>query len=376
MLDKATKNPLTKSGNKTFNLIKDYFVNSDEKALAWLLLIGTIISITGLVALMTALSWWSAGFWAILTTKAWGAFLVSMGQFSLLVSAYVGVYVIKDYLLGKLSILWRNWLTNKLIDELFHSENNYLDLKRFSNEIDNIAQRIQEDSKSFVELTLNLGSTLLQAVLGLAAFASTLWVVGGPLSLSLLGLNIVIPGYLFWVALITAIVATGITHFIGKSLAETNKNAERAEADFRQSLAELNDDAENIAEEHAEHYYKTAIQNKINDINNTALQKLNTQTKLVGFQNFYMQMAQVLPTVLAAPLYFAGLIEIGQLMQISMAFTQVNMSLSWFVGAYEGLSSYKTSIRRLAELEQSFESEGIALANAKTIITHVTHGQF
>lgn len=356
------------SWRKTFDLIKDYFVNSDEKLAAWLLLLGSVFCVIGLVALMAALSWWSAGFWAVLTAKALIPFLISIGQFALIVGAYVGVYVLKDYLLGTLSILWRNWLTHKIINELFDSENNYLDLKRFSSEIDNIAQRIQEDIKSIVDLTLSLSTDFLKSVLSLGAFVGTLWVVGGPLSFAILGLNIFIPGYLVWVALIVAILATVITHSIGKSLAETNKNVERAEADFRQALAELNDEAENIAQEHAENYYKTSVKNKIQDINNTANQKLATQTKLMTFQNFYMQIADILPTILAAPLYFAGLIEVGQLMQIGMSFGQVSSSLSWFADSYENLASYKTSIERITELKKTFEKEGIVLANAKSIV--------
>ena len=50
--------------------------------------------------------------------------------------------------MGNLSIRWRNWLTNNILNKLFDGENNFLDLKRFSNEIDNISQRIQEDIKS------------------------------------------------------------------------------------------------------------------------------------------------------------------------------------------------------------------------------------
>ncbi len=351
---------------KSFALIKDYFVNSDEKLVAWLLLIGTALCVISLVALMAVFAWWSAGFWAILTAKALTPFLISMGEFALIVSAYVGVHALQNFLIGKLSILWRNWLTNKIINNLFNGENNYLDLKRFSAEIDNISQRIQEDVKSFVNLTLTLGTDFLKSALSLGTFVGTLWVVGGSLAIAVLGLNIVIPGYLVWTALIIALTATTITHFIAKSLAEKNQRGERAEANLRQDLELLNNDAENIAEEHAENYYKKALKDKIQNINENAHQQLNTKSKLVAFQNFYMQISGILPELLSAPLYFAGLIEIGQLMQISIAFGQVNSSLSWFVQTYEGFAIYKTSIERIAELQQAFEAKGLN-ANPKSI---------
>jgi putative ATP-binding cassette transporter len=336
---------------KILGLMSDYFLNSDEKLRAWLLLIGGVICVIVLVGLMAAFSWWTAGFWAVLAGKALMPFLMSLGQFSLILAGYVGVQVIKNHIIGKLTILWRNWLTKKIINELFGSENNYLELKRRHPEIDNIAQRIQEDTNAFVNSTLTLGLDLLKSVLTLGTFAGSLWIMGGPLAFALLGLNIVIPGYLVWVALIIAVVATLVTHYIGKSLTKTNQKAEQAEADLRQDIAQLNDDAETIAEEHAEKYYQTAIDSRINDIKATSNKKLNTKTQLVAFQNFYFELSSILPTILAAPLYFSGLIEVGELMQVSMSFTQVNLALSWFVDAYDNLSTYKANIARLTELQ-------------------------
>lgn len=351
---------------KKFSFVKDYFVNSDEKLIAWTLLIGSALCVIGFVAILAGFAWWSAGFWAVLTAKTLAPFLTSMINFTFLIGSFVSVNVIKNYLVGKLSIRWRNWLTHKIINKLFDSENNYLDLKRFSNEIDNFSQRIQEDIKKFVDLSLTLGLDFLRSILSFATFASTLWIVGGPLTVAVLGLNLIIPGYLLWAALIFSVIATITTHLIGKSLAEKNKKGERIEADLRQDLETLNSDAENIAEEHAENYYRNILKTKISDLNENAHHKLNTKSKLVAFQNFYLQFAGVFPLLLSAPVYFSGLIDIGQLMQISMAFSQVNSSLSWFVEAYEQITRYKTSIERILELEDIFNQEGL-LTNTKSI---------
>ncbi len=48
----------------------------------------------------------------------------------------------------------------------------------------------------------------------------TLWVIGGALKFTLLGLNIAIPGFLVWVALACSIVATCITQLIGQYLSK------------------------------------------------------------------------------------------------------------------------------------------------------------
>lgn len=368
MLENNKQKTLQKTPfKKKMDLIKAYFIHSDEKLVAWLLLIGITFSVIALVALTATFAWWAAGFWAALAAKATASFWVSMGQFVFILVGYVGTQVLKNYLVGQLSIRWRHWLTHKTLDKIFHGENNYLDLKRHPSEIDNISQRVQDNVKTFVELTLVLGFDFLKSTLALGVFIGTLWVVGGPLAFVLLGVHVVIPGYLVWVALAIAVVATVITHFIGKSLAETNKKKERAEANLRQDLEALSHDAENIAQEHGENYYKQSIVSKVEEIKNHATQKLNTQSKLIAFQNFYMQISYVLPDLLAAPLYFSGLIELGQLMQIGMSFGEVSAALSWFVNAYEDLSNYKTSIDRVLELEDALTDKGLA-SNAKSIV--------
>lgn len=360
-----TRIPGVKSPKTAFNLITGYFFRSDQKLVAWLLLIGAVICVIGLVALMAGFAWWSAGFWAVLSAKALVPFLYSMGQFSLLIAGYAGTYVLRNFFIGKLSILWRNWQTKQIMEELY-DETNFLELKRTSPEIDNVGQRIQEDVKAFIDLTLNLGTDFLNSTLTLVTFIGSLWVIGGPLAFIAFGLNIVIPGYLVWVALLVAITATVITHFIGKSLPAANKNLERAEADFRQELTQFNENAENIAEEHAENYYKTTLENRIQTIKETANKKLDTQTKLTAFQNFYSQLGEILPNILAAPLYFSGLIEISQLMQIGMSFGQVSMALNWFANSYENLSMCKASIQRIIELQTDLEKEA-SMTNPKLI---------
>lgn len=352
---------------KIFHLAKDFYVNSDSKIKVWLFLIGITLCVIALVALMAGFAWWSAAFWGVMTAKALTPFLYAMGQFALLIGAYVGVQVLKNYLVGKLAILWRVWLTKKIFSKLFYGDNDYLDIKRFSSEIDNIPQRIQEDIKSFVNLTLSLAFDLLKVVLTLGTFVGTLWVVGGPLAFVLLGLNIVIPGYLVWVALIVAVVATVLTHVIAKSLAETNTKGEAAEAELRQTLEILNTEAETIAQDDAGKYYEKKLENKIQEISDNSTQKLKIQSKLVAFQNFYMQISSILPTLVAAPLYFTGHIELAQLMQIGFSFGQVSSSLSWFVESYESLATYKTNIERVVEMQQAFEAGGLA-SNPKSIV--------
>lgn len=356
-----------KSWQKIVNLLKGYFVNSDQKLLAWLLLIGTILCVVGLVALTLAFTWWSTAFWAALAAKALVPFLINVGYFVLLVGAIVGLHTLKNYLITTLSNRWRSWLTNKIIKKLFQDESNFLNLKRHHPEIKNVSQRIQEDVKQLVELTLNMGADLLKSALSLVTFVGSLWVVGGALTVVLFGLNIVIPGYLVWVALIIAITASAASYFLGDSLAEVNKNTEDTEADLRRQLEVLNDNAENIAEEHSERYHHNALVDKVSSINGNADKKLNVQSRLNAFKQFYLQSSSILPIILSAPLYFTGLIELAQLSQIAVSFMEVSFALSWLVDNYENLSKYEANMERVAELENALEKDGL-VGNRKAIV--------
>lgn len=339
---------------RAFSLLKDYFVNSDEKWIAWLLLAGIIMSILAFVGILVVLSWWTAGFWTAIATHTWLPVLISLGKFAVLLAGIVFADVLKNYQTGVLSILWRNWLTQKFKKRLLDNDN-YLKLTRTATEIDNIAQRIQNDIGVVVNTTLSLASDFFRSILTFGTFVGTLWVIGGALSFVLLGLNIVIPGYLVWVALIAAVAATIITYYVGKSLEKTAVNLESAEADLRQNITVLNEDAENIATAKAKDYYDQKMDIAIDKVSLLSDDELNTETQVTAFQSSYMQISSILPILASIPLYFTGLIQLTDIMQISFAFMEVNESLSWFSNNYQLTSKYKSSVVRVLQLQDALD---------------------
>jgi putative ATP-binding cassette transporter len=61
----------------------------------------------------------------------------------------------------------------------------------------------------------------------------------------------------------------------------------------------------------------------------------------------------VFPFLVAAPRFFSGAIQLGQLMQISSAFGRVQDSLSWFVDNYSSLAAWRATADRLTSFEDS-----------------------
>lgn len=346
------------SKKEIFLFLIDYFIHSDEKLIAWLLLFGIIISVIAFVALLAVLSWWSIGFWAAITAYAWVPFLISVGQFFLIAAGLVVTHVLTNYHIGVLSNLWRNWLTERVLHKMFHGKTNYLELKRLYPEIDNIGQRIQEGIKFIVDATLNLGTDLLRSLLSLGTFIGTLWVVGGTLSIVLAGFSIVIPGYLVWAALLTALVITAATHYAGKSLAKKTQKLESLEANFRQEITVLTTNAESIELEDSASFYKDNIKKELQDISVVTQKKLNIQSRVSAIQMLNAFLPHVLPYLLAAPLFFfGGPLSLIQFQQVGMASHQVSQALSWIVNNYELFSKYTSDMQRILGLVDALKKE-------------------
>ncbi len=354
---------------KIMTLMKDYFLKSNERYKAWMLLIGAALSTVALVALMFALSWWTAGFWAALSAKNLGLFIASMQTFAYIVGCYIGVSVLKNYLVDVLSMNWRNWLTTTLMNR-YLANKNYLALMRHANQLDNPAQRIQEDVRSFVDTTLSLGLELMSSTLTLMVFIGILWVVGGSLSFVLLGASITIPGYLVWCALIFSGVASVITHYIGKRLTKLTHQQQGLEADFRKGIEYVNAEAENISQERGEKYHKQSLFQQFQEICKNTYQKILVKTNLVAFKGFYQQLSSIFPYFIAAPLFFRGFSTLGQLMQIAFSFQQVQTSSDWFINSYEVLATYKADVGRIMELDHALEQDALT-STKKDIQTKV-----
>lgn len=369
------ENPIIPSKYQSFKkalvMAKDYFINSDDRLAAWLFFGGALLAVIALVALTSAFSWWTVGFWAALTAKNLTLFMTSMKTFALLITAYVAVNALKNYFMESLGIRWRYWLTTKLINKYIpdeHSDNNnYLDLARSSKELDTPEQRIQQDVITFVDSAIKLSFSFLKSTLSLVTFVGTLWVVGGALSLVVFGASITIPGYLVWSSLAIALLASAIAQKIGGSLTTYNQNAKQLDAGLRKNIEVISHNAESIAQEHGASYYKKLLLGKLNDIYINARNRLFTKTQLVAFQSFYRQISSIIPYLIASPLYFSGAIELGQLMQVGFSFGEVNHSLSWFVNSYETQAVFEASASRIIELERAFEADGLVASTNKGI---------
>mgnify|MGYP002237533557 CR=1 FL=1 len=83
-------------------------------------------------------------------------------HFGWLAVIYIILAVYAFYLQQVLVLNWRRWLTNRYIDEWLKNKT-YYRLQMFGSDTDNPDQRISEDVRLFVEMTLKFSIGVLKA---------------------------------------------------------------------------------------------------------------------------------------------------------------------------------------------------------------------
>ena len=250
------------------------------------------------------------------------------------------------FLPAVLIINWRRWLTNRYIDEWLEHKT-YYRLQMFGTATDNPDQRISEDVRLFVEYTLRFGIGILKAFTTFASFVVILYNLSGPLQFKLAGMDIHIPGYLVWTALLYSIIGTWLTYKVGNRLVGLNFVQQKYEADFRFAMMRMRENAESVAFYSGEGHEGSVFKKRFTLLLDNFWNIIKKQKQLTWLNSWYSQIAIIFPLVVAMPRYLAKEITLGGLMQISSAFGRVQESLSYFVDMYSSIAEWQAVVERL-----------------------------
>ena len=348
---------------RVWALSQPYFA-SDQKWKARALL-GAIIALNlGMVYMAVLFNDWNKLFYDALQDKNAAVFWAQLGRFTYLAFAFIVIAVYKFYLTQLLEMRWRAWMTGHYLERWLSNHAFYrLELARFTGKPntngdnpDNPDQRIQEDINQFTGLTIGLSMGLLNSVVTLLSFVGILWGLSGGFAFTLGGSDYNIPGFMVWMAVLYCLAGSVITHYIGRPQIALNFQQQRVEADFRHHLVRVREYCESIALDRGEKVERQQLDTRFGKVLGNYLQLINAQKRLIWFTSFFGQAAVVFPFVVAAPRFFSGAIQLGELMQISSAFGQVQGALSWFVDSYSSLASWRATTDRLTSFEESFQA--------------------
>jgi putative ATP-binding cassette transporter len=357
--------------HEAFVLTRPYFV-SDERWRAWTLLVSIVaLNLVGVYLNVVYTYWYKVAYDALQEKNA-GNFWTSIFAyrfvqgfpyfipgFAEIAVCTIVAAVYAFYLNQLLEIRWRRWLTTAFIAKWFDRHAYYrlsLEATGKDTSVDNPDQRIADDIPDFVSGTLSLAMSLLSNVVTLLSFIGVLWFVAPPLHLG----TLIIPGYLVWAALLYSVIGTAVVHLIGRRLIPLSVTQQRVGADFRFNLVRVRENTEQIALQRGEVSERNGLMTRFQAIYANWRQIMNRTKALNFFTNGFAQIAIVFPFLVAAPNFFAGVLSLGVLMQISQVFSNVQGSLSWIVSAYPDLVGWRATVKRLHEFDTAISNAGHA----------------
>ena len=331
-----------------------YFKSEDKWAGCSLLAAVIAIELAS-VGLDVLFNQWRNRFYNSLQEKDWDGFTHNVIFFTVLAAISVATSVYQLYLNQWLQIRWRNWMTTRYLGDWLEGANHYR-MQLRGDAADNPDQRIADDTKLFVDRTLDIGLTLLNSIVTFVSFVIILWGLSEEAPLSISGVTYAIPGYLVWAALIYSVFGTVLTQWIGAPLVNLDFEQQRREADFRFNLVRTRENAEQIALLDGERAERTRLLDRFGGVVSNWYAIMSRTKRLTAFTASFSQAAVIIPLVLIAPAYFAGKILLGSMVQAAEAFGSVQKALSFVVQVYRTMAEWRAVVARLDGFEMSVAS--------------------
>ena len=348
------------TARKVWALTVPYF-RSEERWKARGLLLAIVVLNLGSVYMLVQINEWNRLFYDALEKRDQAVFWEQLARFTYLAFGFIIIAVYKFYLTQLFEVRWRAWLTGQYLARWLAGKAFYrMELARYSGagaSPDNPDQRIQEDLNLFTSYTVGLTMGLLNAVVTLVSFVGILWGLSGGFTFSAGGDTYVLHGFMVWAAVAYCLAGSVLTHYIGRPQIALNFQQQRYEADFRHHLVRVREYSEAIALDKGEEVERQHLDLRFGQVLANYLRLIRAQKNLIWFNNFFGQAAIVFPFIVAAPRFFSGAIQLGELMQISSAFGRVQDSLAWFVDNYSSLAAWRATTDRLTGFEDSLTAQ-------------------
>jgi len=252
------------------------------------------------------------------------------------------IRAIQSYLIPKLGLLWREWLSGRMLGRYLTNRAYYVlnPNDESAEEIDNPDQRISQDAASFTGTSLSVTVEILSALLTFFSFIIVLWSISQRLALWLL---------------IYSLAGTAVIVFASRKLVKLNYQQLKLEADFRYGLVHIRDNAESIAFYRGEDQERREGERRLGGVIRNYNRLIIWEALISVIQRSYDYFSRFLPWLVIAPIYFAKQVDFGVFGQASIAFSQVLFSVSYIVNNIDRLAAFSASISRLEGFQGKVE---------------------
>jgi putative ATP-binding cassette transporter len=255
------------------------------------------------------------------------------------------IRALQSYLIPKLGLLWREWLSGRLLGRYMSNKAYYIlnPNDESSPDIDNPDQRISDDTRSFTGTSLSVLVEVVSALLTFFSFIIVLWNINGRLALLLLAYSL---------------IGTGLIVFASRRLVALNYQQLKLEADFRYGLVHIRDNAESIAFYQGERQEAKEAGRRLDGAIRNYDRLIIWEAMISVIQRSYDYFSRFLPWLVIAPIYFAREVDFGVFGQASIAFSQVLFSVSYIVNNIDRLAAFSASISRLEGFQGRVDTIG------------------
>ena len=333
-----------------WRLARPYFASSEKKIglTALFVLIALTLGGSAVGAWMTQ---FTKQFYDAIEQKNASVFWSSSTFIMVIFFIMASVFAFTQWLRQWLEFRWRRKLTQDLVDRWFDNNAFYRIERR--QQVDNADQRIADDANLFVQNTVELGLQFLSNFGSFIFMGILLWRMAPPVTFG----PVTIPGYLFFVAIFYGIFQVGVVHWVGRRLTGLNFERQRREADFRFTLAQQREAAEQIAFYEGNEVEKQRLARFFEFIGiNWA--RLITDSKRVSFTTQTLTLAGTfVPMWAMAPRLFAGEVTLGTMMQYQGIFLTVVYGVAWFATNYQRLVEWSSQARRLIDFNRVLDED-------------------
>jgi putative ATP-binding cassette transporter len=298
------------------------------------------------------LNQWYGEFFDAVENRNSTAFLNQLVVFLVIIAVLLALVVAQTWLQERLKIRLRERLTHILMDEWLKPNRAY-QLGLVGQSGAQPDQRLQEDCRLFSEFSTELGVGMLQALLLLVSFIGVLWTLSSYATFEFRGQEVVIPGYMVWIAIGYAGIGSGLTWLVGRPLIRLNTIRYAHEADLRFALVRVNESAESVSLYSGEQDERRTLDEFVEAVLKATRRLSGALARLTWITSGYGWIAIVVPILAAAPGYFSGRLSFGEMMMVVGAFNQVQAALRYFVDNFPKIADWRSAVLRVADFRQA-----------------------
>lgn len=248
-----------------------------------------------------------------------------------------GSTVAQNYVAAYLNLHWRRWLTTYLIDK-YLANRTYYDIAA-NGGLDNPDQRIQEEVGPFC--------------LAVSRFPREIMASSTDILVQITILASISRGMLL-ATLSYALAQFFLNYLIYRPTIRQQWESTVAEADLRYGLLHVRDNAETIAFYKGEAAERQHLLDRLSVAIGKQLRILSYGLKMSALSEVSALVWTALPLIFIAPLYFAGRIEFGTIVQGTLSARMIVESLSVLTRFIPDVVAAAPNVVRLAEIIEKF----------------------